>query len=63
MGTREEGHAGVIIKGYSGKIRPWQLEGGACRVCREPVFVEEHDAIKMTVDRIEYVHLGCEAAR
>jgi len=60
MGSKEEGHTGIVIRGYSGKIRPQQAEAGACKACNEPVFVDAHDVpVKTTVDRIEYEHFGC----
>lgn len=60
MGVREESMPSIIIRGYSGMIRPRQLEGGKCRECTEPVFVEEHESVKTTLHAIEYVHHGCE---
>ncbi len=63
MGTREEGRGHVVVKGFSGKIRPAQSEGGRCKVCEEPVFVDMHDhsgASLVPTDRVTYVHHGCE---
>jgi len=59
MGTREEAVRGMLIKGFSGKIRPHQLEGGKCKECQEPVFVEVHENVKTVMDRVMYVHYGC----
>ena len=61
MGTREESVAGHVVRGYAGKIRPNQAEGGLCTECGELVYVDAHVAPhKMTVDRVTFIHLGCE---
>ncbi len=63
MGVREESNPGITIRGYSGIIRPAQLEGGKCKECSEPVFVDGHEEVKTIVTRVEYVHWGCEPVR
>jgi len=63
MGTKEEGAKTVLVRGYSGKIRPQQADAGKCKLCKEPVFVDPDDAVGVgttTVDRVTYVHHGCE---
>ncbi len=59
MGVREESHPAIIIRGYSGQIRPKQLEGGKCKECREPVFVDEHENVKTTLHQVAYIHWAC----
>ena len=63
MGTREEGIKAVLVRGYSGKIRPHQAEAGACVECGGVVYVDACNtgAGKTITDRVTYVHLGCEA--
>lgn len=63
MGTREEGVAGMIVKGYSGIIRPHQVEAGKCKACGDAVYVDANAALKTSktvTDRVTYLHLGCE---
>jgi len=60
MGVREESNPGIIIRGYSGMIRPAQLEGGKCSECSEPVFIDSRDEnVKTITSRVQYVHWGC----
>jgi hypothetical protein len=62
MGTREEGKVSVTVKGYSGKIRPHQAQGGKCHMCGDVVYVDPDDksgASHTVIDRIMYVHWGC----
>jgi len=59
MGVKEESNPGITIRGYSGIIRPTQREGGKCRECKEPVFVDGHESVKTTHARVEYIHWAC----
>lgn len=64
MGTREEGKPSIIIRGYSGRIRPEQAECGKCKKCKEPVFVDLRNAMgtgSTVTDRVAYVHYGCDS--
>lgn len=64
MGTKEEGIAGVIVRGYSGVIRPHQTKAGKCKACGDIVYIDAHESRgtkSPPVDRVIYVHYGCES--
>jgi hypothetical protein len=60
MGTKEDGAAMVIVRGYAGQIRPEQCAAGKCAACREPVFVDA-SKISSAYKRVRYFHYSCAA--
>ncbi len=61
MGTKEEAAGILIVKGYSGKIRPHQAEAGKCVACGDVVFVdlEETPKVEVRAQRVRFFHWGC----
>jgi len=59
MGTKEDGLPTRLVLGYHGEIRPMQTDGGKCKKCHKPVFIDPPVSDEKRYLNTEVLHYGC----